>query len=150
MGVGCAVTAFALDQTTKALALAFVPGIEVLPVFNLVLTRNPGVSFGLFGMVPWWGLALVGLTAVAALGVWLWQARGLLVGGAVGSIIGGALGNVLDRVRHGAVTDFLDFHLGPHHWPAFNLADVAIVCGVGLLLLDAVFAPERCETEAAD
>ena len=66
-----------------------------------------------------------------------------LVAAALGLLIGGALGNVLDRLRHGAVTDFLDFHLGAYHWPAFNLADVAIVSGVALLLLDGFRAPQE-------
>lgn len=133
-----------LDQGTKALALAYAPhlasGIKILPVFNLVLVHNTGVSFGLFGLVPWWTLGLLGAVVVAILAVWLWRTRSLLEGAALGLVIGGALGNVLDRVRHGAVTDFLDLHVGAYHWPAFNVADVAIVSGVGLLLLDNVRA----------
>ena len=61
--------------------------------------------------------------------------------------MGGAFGNLLDRLRHGAVTDFLDFHVGAYHWPAFNFADVAIVSGVALLLIESVLARE--ETKAA-
>ena len=59
-----------------------------------------------------------------------------LTGAGLGLVIGGALGNIVDRVRYQAVTDFLDFHLGAYHWPAFNLADVAVVCGTLLLLAD--------------
>lgn len=66
-----------------------------------------------------------------------------IIGSTIAALIGGALGNVLDRVRHGAVTDFLGFHVAAYHWPAFNLADVAVVGGVGLLLLDGLRRSER-------
>ena len=140
LGIVCAAAAFALDQSTKALALGspdLTGGVEVLPVFNLVLVRNYGVSFGILsGIAPWWVLILLGLAIVAVLAVWLWQSQSRLASMALGLVIGGALGNVTDRLRFQAVTDFFDFHLAAYHWPAFNLADVAIVCGVGLLLLD--------------
>ena len=97
----------------------------------------------MFGGAPWWVLALLALAIVAALSVWLWRAQNRLVAAALGLLIGGALGNVLDRLRHGAVMDFLDFHLGVYHWPAFNLADVAVVSGVALLLLDGFRAPQE-------
>ncbi|CFX34563.1 Lipoprotein signal peptidase [Candidatus Filomicrobium marinum] len=139
VGALCVVAAFALDQATKAVALgasALATGVEVLPVLNLVLVHNHGVSFGMLaGITPWWALSCLSLTIVGALSIWLWRAHDGLLGAALGLVIGGALGNVLDRLRHGAVIDFLDVHLGAYHWPAFNLADVAVVCGVGLLLL---------------
>lgn len=72
---------------------------------------------------------------VTLLSVWLWRTDTKLSGAAIGLIIGGALGNIADRIRWGAVAYFLDFHLDEHHWPAFNIADVGIVCGVSLLLL---------------
>jgi signal peptidase II len=139
IGSACAIAAYIVDQASKATAIAFFSGshesVEVLPIFNVVLTRNRGVSFGLFTGLPWWTLAFLGLTAVTLLSVWLWRTRTKLSGAAIGLIIGGALGNIADRIRWGAVTDFLDFHVGQYHWPAFNFADVAIVCGVVLLLL---------------
>lgn len=139
VGVACVIAAFAVDQATKAIALGFADrlteGIEVLPVFNLVLTHNRGASFGLLSGLPWRALVVFGLMVVALLSVWLWQTQVKLVGAALGLVIGGALGNVLNRARHGAVPDFLDFHIGAYHWPAFNLADAAIVCGFGLLLV---------------
>lgn len=146
LGVACAVAAFALDQGSKAIVVAspaLAAGVEVLPFFNLVRGQNSGVTFGLFGGAPWWVLALLALAIVAALSVWLWRAQNRLIAAALGLLIGGALGNVLDRLRHGAVTDFLDFHLGAYHWPAFNLADVAVVGGVALLLLDGFLAPQE-------
>lgn len=110
--------------------------IEVLPVFNLVSVRNEGVSFGMLGgMAPWWALVVLALGIMTALTVWLWRTQSRFLGAALGLLIGGALGNGLDRLRHGAVTDFLDFHLQGYHWPAFNLADVAVFCGAVILVL---------------
>ena len=153
LGIACAAAAFALDQATKALALgspALAGSVEVLPVFNLVLVRNHGASFGMLsGIAPWWALILLALAIVAGLSVWLWQSQSRLVNVALGLVIGGALGNIIDRMRFRAVTDFLDFHLGAYHWPAFNLADVAVVCGVALLVLDGYRAPEERRHEEA-
>ena len=147
IGLGCAAAVFALDQSTKALALgstALALGVEVLPVLNLVLVRNEGVSFGMLGgVMPWWALIVVSLAIVAVLATWLWRAQSRVLSVALGLVIGGALSNVLDRVRHGAVTDFLDFHFATYHWPAFNLADMAIVAGAALLLLDGLHGQKR-------
>lgn len=138
-GLVCGVGAFTLDQATKEIVLSspeIVAGIEVMPAFNLVLVRNSGVSFGMLsGTLPPWGLSLLSLMIVAALAVWLWHSPNRLMSIALGLLIGGALANVLDRIRHGAVTDFLDFHLAGYHWPAFNFADVAVVGAVALLFL---------------
>jgi lipoprotein signal peptidase len=137
-----ALLAFLVDQATKLWALeALWPPyqvvVEVLPVWNLRLGFNTGVTFGMFrdsaaGAV--WALVLVKLGVVAVLLRWLWRAERRLEAFALGLVIGGALGNVLDRVRIGAVVDFLDWHYRGWHWPTFNMADVAIVCGVALLL----------------
>ncbi|WP_237168435.1 signal peptidase II [Paracoccus shandongensis] len=139
--------AFAFDQGTKAFALgstALAQGVEVLPILNFVLVRNEGVSFGMLsGVVPWWVLTLLSLAIVTVLASWLWSAQSRVLSVALGLIIGGALSNVLDRIRHGAVTDFLDLHLAAYHWPAFNLADMAIVVGTALLLLDSLISPKR-------
>ena len=149
LGIGCALAALALDQGTKALALgapALAHGVELLPILNLVLVRNHGVSFGMLGgIVPWWALILLSLAIVAAIVIWLWRSQSRVVGVALGLVIGGALGNVIDRVRFQGVTDFLDFHLGAYHWPAFNFADVTIVCGVTLLLVDGLFWEKQSE-----
>lgn len=147
LGLSCAVAAFVLDQGTKALALrstALAEGVEILPILNLVLVRNRGVSFGMLGgVMPWWALIVVSLAIVAVLATWLWRAQSRVLSVALGLVIGGALSNVLDRVRHGAVTDFLDFHFATYHWPAFNLADMAIVAGAALLLLDGLHGQKR-------
>ncbi len=135
-----------LDQASKWVVLALIVrpsgAIEVTGFFNLVLTFNTGVSFGLFGGdTAWkpWALSFVALAVSAALLYWLLRESGRYLAIAVGLIVGGAMGNVIDRLRLGAVTDFLDFHLGTWHWPAFNLADSAITVGVVILVFDGLF-----------
>ena len=138
IGVFAALAAFAIDQITKAIVVAnavtLSAGIPVFPGFNLVFYRNDGVTFGMLGGAPWWSLIAFALAICVWLGVMLFRADNAVETLAYGAIIGGALGNVIDRVRYRAVTDFLDFYIGTTHWPAFNLADVFVVSGVGLLL----------------
>ena len=138
IGVFAALSAFAIDQITKAIVIAnaatFSTGIPVFPGFNLVIYRNDGVTFGMLGGAPWWSLTVLALAICVWLEVMLFRAENAVETLAYGAIIGGALGNVVDRVRYRAVTDFLDFYIGTTHWPAFNLADVFVVSGVGLLL----------------
>lgn len=116
--------------------------VEVLPFFNLVLTWNRGISFGMgnnggeYNVWIFTGLAVV---IVAALFYWLRQAETKWIVLALGGVIGGAIGNVIDRLRFGGVVDFLDIHIGDLHWPAFNVADSAIVVGAMLLIADALF-----------
>lgn len=112
--------------------------VRVNDFFNLVLTLNKGITFGLFGKIPYMSYVFV-VTAVAILLLlvnWLIKTSSTIVGVGLSLVIGGALGNIIDRVNLGGVIDFLDFHVGTYHWPAFNLADSAIVCGVGILLLE--------------
>lgn len=138
-----AMIAAAIDQATKAWALdelwpPYSEGITLLPVLDLRLGFNTGVTFGMFaesaaGAV--WLLVLVKLGVVAFLGHWLWRSMLRLESAALGLIIGGAMGNIADRLRLGAVVDFIDAHYAGWHWPTFNMADVAIVCGVTTLIL---------------
>lgn len=117
--------------------------IEVLPFFDLVMAWNRGVSFGIFNTDGRWNavaLSLLSLAIVAFLLAWMRKAQSPMVALALGGIVGGALGNVIDRVRWGAVADFLDVHVAGWHWPAFNLADSAISVGAAVLVLDALFA----------
>lgn len=114
--------------------------IQVTSFLNFVLVWNKGVTFGFLGRT---GLAYMPyvLVAVAAaivllLGRWLVRTTSTPVALALGGIMGGAVGNVIDRVRYGAVVDFLDFYYLDHHWYAFNVADAAIVAGVAILLID--------------
>ncbi len=118
--------------------------ITLAPVFDLVMTWNRGVSFGIFNHDNIWNslvLSVLSLAIAAGLVVWLARAERRLLALALGLVIGGAVGNVIDRVRFGAVADFLDFHVGLWHWPAFNLADSAITVGAVIIVLDSLFAP---------
>lgn len=120
------------------------PPIELTGFFNLVTVWNFGISFGMFNTGSAAGsliLVAVATGITAALVVWLHRADRRWVGAALGLVIGGAVGNIVDRLRFGAVFDFLDFHVWGWHWPAFNLADSAISVAVVLLLADALFAP---------
>ncbi len=127
-------------------ALPLAAGIEILPFFNLVTVWNRGVSFGIFSsdsaLVPWL-LSAFALAVCGFLMAYLARARRWLLVVAIGGVIGGAVGNIIDRVRFGAVADFLDFHAFGLHWPAFNVADSAIVVGVALMLVDALFASDE-------
>jgi signal peptidase II len=89
--------------------------------------------------VGWWLLSLLAVAIVGGLVFWLRRADRPLLAVALGLVIGGALGNVIDRLRLGAVADFLDFHLAGYHWPAFNLADSAITVGVIALVVPSLF-----------
>ena len=139
-----------LDQVSKwyILTVVMTPPrtIEVTGFFNLVLAFNRGVSFGLlasgYGWKPYL-LAGLALFVVLLLLYWVRGQRGWAPTVAAGLIVGGAVGNIIDRFVHGAVVDFLDFHLAGWHWPAFNVADTGIVCGVGLLLADSLFGTPR-------
>jgi signal peptidase II len=111
------------------------------PFANLVMVWNRGVSFGLFsgtgGESPY---ILIGVAAVIVAGliVWLSRLSDRFMAAAVALIVSGAVANVHDRLRFGAVADFLDLHVAGYHWPAFNLADSAIVIGAVLVALDAL------------
>jgi len=150
LGLAIAVAILILDQLSKWWIVADVLNplriIEITPFFNIVLVRNLGASFGLLGGAGDWGPWVLTAFAVAiatGLGIWLARTNTVWVATALGLVIGGAAGNVTDRLRFGAVIDFLDFHLGDYHWPAFNLADSAITVGVAILLADALIGRRR-------
>lgn len=116
--------------------------VEVIPgFFNLVYVTNPGAAFSILADFdsPWrhYFFLIVGTGAIIGLSVIHWQLRGSnrLYSLALGLIVGGAAGNLIDRVRFGAVIDFLDLYLGSSHWPAFNVADSAICIGAGLFIV---------------
>jgi signal peptidase II len=147
LGLGTAGAVIVLDQLSKWAILALLDqAIVVTPFLNLVVVWNRGVSFGMFDSAsahaPWL-LSALAVAVVVALVLWLRRIDHPLPGIALGLIIGGALGNVLDRVRYGAVVDFLDVHALGYHWPAFNVADSAICIGAALLLVDGLLAPRR-------
>jgi signal peptidase II len=149
-GVIVALIACAIDQASKLYLLKVVDlaskgAIRLGPFFDLILTRNTGISYGLFqtaGPLGQW--VLLGVKAVAVLLLWLWlaHARDRLTALSLGLIIGGALGNAIDRLAYGWVADFVFFHISTAHWQfnwyVFNLADVAIVAGVIGLLYDSL------------
>ncbi len=149
-GLIAALAALVLDQLTKSVILHWVMQpprvIEVTPFFNLVLGWNRGVSFGMFNTHSENGpliLSAIAAAIVAGLAVWLWRAESRWTALALGLIIGGAIGNVVDRLQYGAVVDFLDFHAFGYHWPAFNVADSAIVLGAAALIGESLFAPKE-------
>lgn len=110
--------------------------LEVTPFFNLVEVWNHGISFGMAKGLPYgqWVLSVISLSITAVMLYCLHKAEDKISGAAFSLVVAGALGNVLDRIRFGAVADYLDFHAFGYHWPAFNFTDVAIVLGAFLLL----------------
>lgn len=127
------------DQLSKEFVFALLDqkqgAIVLLPFLNLVKVWNPGISFGLLNNLAYGDIILTGVTATITLILIIWLTRAhyapLVYG--LGAVIGGAVGNIIDRIRFGAVADFLDFHLYGYHWPAFNIADAAIFCGAIML-----------------
>jgi signal peptidase II len=141
-----AASAALLDQATKWLIVEFVMQpprkIEVTSFLNVVLGFNRGVSFGMFGdsMADRQNVLIVfNSLIVAALLAWAWRTEleGERIG--FGLVSGGAIGNILDRWRQGGVTDFIDFHWNGWHWPAFNVADIAITSGVAVVFAATLF-----------
>ncbi len=135
----------ALDQATKIAVqrtFQFGDSLPVTSFFNLVLTYNKGAAFSFLSAASGWqGMMFTAIGIAASIFiVWLLARQGAqrLFSLALALILGGALGNVIDRLSYGHVIDFLDFHFAGWHWPAFNVADSAIVCGAALLILDEV------------
>jgi signal peptidase II len=144
--VGLAAFIFALDRLTKWYVeqhISFSDDYKIIPgLFDMIHSENRGMAFGVFNdsESPWRTLALIVLSigAMIAVSVMLWRAKGLdtRMYWALALILGGAGGNLYDRMITGRVTDFLLFYIGEHQWPAFNVADSAVVVGCGLLILD--------------
>ena len=128
------------DQLTKTAALSLLSqgtAVPVLPGFNLSLGFNTGASFGMMGGFmagkPLLMAALTGALTIA-FAVMAFRAQHALERAGFALVVGGALGNIIDRVRQGAVTDFLDLYWRDWHWPTFNVADIAITLGAVLIL----------------
>ena len=138
-----------VDQTTKAMVMAHLPlyaPIEIISGwFTIVHVQNPGGAFGFMARQSV-GIRVFLFVCISSVAVGLilyfyhktpraqgWQRMGLAL------IFGGAVGNIIDRLRLGRVVDFLDFHVGPHHWPTFNVADSAITVGVAIFMVHLVF-----------
>lgn len=154
IGLLVAFIVLAVDQASKYAVLHILhlqPGqlLILLPVLDLVLVWNHGITFGLFaGFGAKILLAVLASIVIVALVVWMARTRSWLVTIAVGAIAGGAVGNVLDRLRFGAVVDFIHVHIGALAYPwVFNIGDSAIVCGVVALMIENL---RRKPTVAAD
>ena len=123
---------------------------ELTDFLNFVMVWNTGISFGMFSDASEEGsrtlsliLIALSLTVSLVLTVWLTLARGRLLSWGLAMIIGGALANVADRIRFGAVADFVDVHVAGYHWPAFNLADSCIAIGALFLVIDTMTNKDR-------
>ena len=129
-----------VDQLTKSAALSLLSqgtAVPVLPSFNLTLGFNEGASFGMMGgFMAGKPLLMAALTGALTLAfaVIAFRAQHALERAGFALVVGGALGNIIDRVRQGAVTDFLDLYWRDWHWPTFNVADIAITLGAVLIL----------------
>jgi signal peptidase II len=157
---GTAVLAFALDQASKWWIMASLPehrATTVIPgYFDLINIRNRGAAFGFLNRpdIEWQFWLFLAATIVAA-GAILALARNARHGpvffAGLGCILGGALGNLADRLRFRAVVDFLDFHVGSLHWPAFNVADTSICIGAFLVcVITWRNGPEKMEKNSAE
>ena len=140
------------DQASKEYVLSWldlqsVHSIAILPVLNFTMVWNRGITFGLndhagaSAMLP----TIAALVVVGVLLVWLWRSDRILVAAGLGAVCGGAIGNVIDRLRFGAVVDFIHAHIFGWSWYVFNVADAAIVCGVAALVLDSLRPPRLAD-----
>jgi lipoprotein signal peptidase len=155
LGVIAGLIVLVADQLSKwwilnGIDLPDLRQVVLLPVLNLTMVWNRGVTFGMLNGLGNWGhvlLTVLALGVVVALGFWLRRAESKTVAVAIGSIAGGAIGNVIDRVRFGAVVDFIHAHVetrwGDYSWYVFNVADAAIVCGVAALIIESQFSKRR-------
>lgn len=142
IGIVVALLVIVFDQLSKALVYGYLDDVgsmvTVSEYFNLVSAWNRGVSFSMFDNLGGYGVYVLSAFALIVVGVllyWLKHEDSRLMQLALGFVIGGAIGNVIDRIRLGAVFDFLDVHIAEHHWPAFNVADSFICIGACLIIL---------------
>jgi len=145
LGIAVAIAILAADLATKlwvlyGLDLAFAGPIAVLPMLDLVLVWNRGISYGLLEqdtVAGRWLLVAVTAVATVALVGWMLRTRSRLTAASLGLVVGGAVGNGIDRIAYGAVVDFVYLHIGDFSWYVFNIADAAIVLGAAGLILEA-------------
>lgn len=137
-----------LDQLTKhwiVQAFSFGEGSPITSYFNLVLAHNSGAAFSFLAAAGGWQrlffITVAALASAVILHLLRKHGRQTLFGLALSLVLGGALGNLIDRIHWGYVVDFLDFYYGNYHWPAFNVADMAITGGVILLVWDSLRKP---------
>jgi len=142
-----------LDRVSKLLVIRRMPvahEISIIPgLFQLSHWENTGAAFSMFAdsSSPWrtGGLIVFSAVAMVVVSILLLRSGAVLnvTTSALAMILGGAIGNLWDRMAKGTVTDFLDFYIGQHHWPPFNIADSGIVIGCLLLLFHIMFAPKQ-------
>jgi signal peptidase II len=154
LGLPVAAGILVADQASKwwILEVAQLPEVGHIPLIaagplglDLTMVWNRGVTFGLLSGEGAWHHIVLALLAAAIAGFllrWMARAENRVTAVALGAVVGGAVGNVIDRVRFGAVVDFVDAHGWGWHWYVFNVADAAIVCGVLALVADALFRPK--------
>ena len=151
MWLGVTAAVIALDWVTKQRvteALDLYRPVEVFPFLNIMLAHNYGAAFSFLneagGWQRWFFVTLASVVSLVLL-VWLLRLprREWVTGLGLALVLGGAIGNLIDRIRLGYVVDFIDVHFGGWHYPAFNVADSAITCGVILLLIDALILSRR-------
>jgi len=140
-----------LDQLSKLWVVSefeLYQSIELMPYLNLTYVHNKGAAFSFLSSAGgWqrWFFSVISVVAVLVLLVWLKRLKSTekLLAVSMSLILGGAVGNLYDRLAYGYVIDFLDAYYQQWHWPVFNIADSAIVLGVGLMLLDMLVTPNQ-------
>lgn len=151
------VAVFVLDQLTKHWIMVHFELYDrqvLLPFFNLVHVHNYGAAFSFLSDQPGWQRwFLLAVTSIISIVLFVWltrlQSQQKILALALVLILGGALGNLYDRAAYGYVVDFIDWHYGGYHWPAFNIADAGISCGAVLLILDTIINPESSRQDKA-
>lgn len=143
LSVIAAALILAIDQFTKSLIISCPDKKQVVAsFFNIVLVKNKGIAFGMLGDIV--SPAVFAFVAVAVVfSLLIFTNKTSYYRLPVVIIVAGAIGNVIDRLAYGAVIDFLDFHLYGYHWPAFNIADIAIVVGTSMLFLTSCLEKEN-------
>jgi signal peptidase II len=144
------------DQLSKSYITSHYGEFEfttVLPVLDITRMHNVGAAFSFLATASGWQRWLfIGLAVTVSIGIVVWlyrmpRSHGLLACG-LSLVLGGAIGNVIDRIRLGAVVDFIHFHWDRAYFPAFNIADSAITVGAACLILDALLEPKRAKAKA--
>jgi len=147
-------TVMLLDQIAKQLVVRNLGWFDVQPLvphLNLVHMHNTGAAFSMLASAP--PLLFIVLGVAVSVGILWWMRKNprgqSLFAASLALILGGALGNVIDRATRGYVVDFVDFYWGSWHFAAFNVADMAITLGAGLMILDMVLESRRARQAAA-
>jgi signal peptidase II len=147
-GIILAVVSLILDQISKIYVFTHVLSdknyVEAMPFLNWVRVYNNGISFGMFSNNQYSQIIFSVLSGIIVIVLLfsMYKARNKFIIYAYALIIGGAVGNVIDRIRIGAVMDFIDVYVGQYHWPAFNVADSTIFIGAFMLLISSVIYKE--------